>query len=407
MNSTSRTARHVARTAARCLTVVALALMSLGARSQSAQPIRLGGIFHLSGPAATFGLSNKTGAELAVKQINDAGGIGGRQVVLVVGDDKSDPTAAVTEVSRLISQEKVVAIIGSGISHVTMAFQPLVTQAKVLNISGSSLLMPLPQAPYSFASFSAMDTNIKAMVDYAVKTHGAKTFALLGNNGSNSKLSVDAMKKELESRRLTITGIQEYAIAARDMVPQLLDLRGKNPDVLFLFSSLGADTGNVHKGLAQLNWSPKVIGDIGTGYASEGAIAAAGGKEAFRNTVALNFKAFTYCPGDPTPTRTSRLAEQLKQFAPDVAPKLALATAGMHYDAVNLFKAAVEGSAGKTDGPTLAAWIESNTGKYKGIVFTDSASSSTHFLSGLPDLAMMHIETSRPDDRMMLRADCK
>lgn len=84
-------------------------------------PLRIGYLADFSGPLAEFGPAIQTGVDLAVKHINEAGGVHGMPVEVVVGDDQTDPTAATEEARRLIEVEGVSAIVGPLASGVTIA----------------------------------------------------------------------------------------------------------------------------------------------------------------------------------------------------------------------------------------------------------------------------------------------
>lgn len=102
-------------------------------------PLRIGYLADFSGPLAEFGPAIQTGVELALKHINDAGGVHGLPVELVIGDDQTDPTAATEEARRLIEVEGVSAIVGPLASGVTIAVaESVAVPAGVVVISPSA-----------------------------------------------------------------------------------------------------------------------------------------------------------------------------------------------------------------------------------------------------------------------------
>lgn len=98
------------------------------------EPIRLGGVFPLSGRHYDLGVSGRNGATLAVEELNAAGGIGGRPLLFLVKDDEQEPEAARRAVQALVDQG-VVAIVGHMTSAMTEATQPLADRAEVLMVS--------------------------------------------------------------------------------------------------------------------------------------------------------------------------------------------------------------------------------------------------------------------------------
>src|SRR5262245_13573302 len=93
--------------------------------------ILIGEVGSLTGGEATFGTSTRDGIDLAVKQINDAGGIKGKKIRVLVMDDQSKPEEAATAVTKLITQDKVQAIIGEVASSRSLAMAPIAQSYKV------------------------------------------------------------------------------------------------------------------------------------------------------------------------------------------------------------------------------------------------------------------------------------
>ena len=105
----------------------------------SDQPLKIGFLADFSGPLAEFGPAIQTGVELAIKHLNDAGGVLGQDVVLVIGDTSLDPTQATEEARRLIEVEGVHAIVGPLASSITLAVaESVATPAGVPVISPSA-----------------------------------------------------------------------------------------------------------------------------------------------------------------------------------------------------------------------------------------------------------------------------
>src|SRR3989440_828888 len=102
-------------------------------------PITIGAVLPLTGEAAHWGIPARTGAELAVHEINAAGGIGGRSLALVVGDDRCNPAEGVLAFNTIMASAKPpVAVLGAVCSSVTLALAPLAESRKVVLISPAS-----------------------------------------------------------------------------------------------------------------------------------------------------------------------------------------------------------------------------------------------------------------------------
>jgi len=107
-------------------------------------------------------------------------------------------------------------------------------------------------------------------------------------------------------------------------------------------------------------------------------------------------KSWTYCPNDPMGGgELVKFKERLKADTGDTFSKLAPNYSAWTYDAVYMFKAAIEG-AKTVDGPTLTKWIEQNSSKVKGISGSFAASPSNHFVFSDPNAIGMVAETDKP-----------
>ena len=104
-------------------------------RTFAAEPIKIGAIFSVTGPASFLGEPEKNTAKMLEEEINKAGGLLGRPVEIVAYDDESDPTKAVTAIDRLIKMDNVVAIVGPSTTGSTLAVAPKAEAAKIPLIS--------------------------------------------------------------------------------------------------------------------------------------------------------------------------------------------------------------------------------------------------------------------------------
>ena len=109
----------------------AAAALAAGAASAQSPPIKLGAFFDLTGGGASAAEAGQFGTEIAVREINEKGVIGGRRIVTVVADTQTDATVGVGEMKRLVLQEKVDIIMGPVISQVVLASAPITKEGKV------------------------------------------------------------------------------------------------------------------------------------------------------------------------------------------------------------------------------------------------------------------------------------
>src|SRR5690554_2928749 len=103
------------------ISVVAIALGGCGKQAASTDEILIGEFVSLTGSTADFGITTRNGIDLALEEINKSGGLLGKKVKIVVLDDRSDPSEAKTAVTKLVMQNRVVAVLGEVASSRTLA----------------------------------------------------------------------------------------------------------------------------------------------------------------------------------------------------------------------------------------------------------------------------------------------
>ncbi|MBI3933536.1 MAG: ABC transporter substrate-binding protein, partial [Acidobacteria bacterium] len=120
------------------LCLAALAGIACSRQSEEANEIVIGEYGSLTGTTATFGLSTKNGIDLAIDEVNKAGGVLGKQIRVIVEDDQGRPEEAQTVVTKLITRDRVVALLGEVASSRSLAAAPVAQQNKIPMITPSS-----------------------------------------------------------------------------------------------------------------------------------------------------------------------------------------------------------------------------------------------------------------------------
>ncbi|MEH3033695.1 MAG: ABC transporter substrate-binding protein [Aeromicrobium erythreum] len=403
MNTTRRKV-----TAALAATGLALGLAACGGGSGSDEdgPIKIGAVFPLTGPAAPNGDWAKLGTEIAVEEINADGGIDGRKVEVVYGDDELDATKSVTEMNRVINQEKVDMVLGPLASDPVLATLSVLKSSQTPSIMGAGSEKVTPElAPYSFSWTMNATTQAQEMVKAAVKA-GAKSIAILNDGGTQGKTAASAMKKEIEKQGLKLAGTQEMSIQNTDVTPQLLSLKKNDPDHVLLFPVASTDTARVLEQAKQLNWDVPITGSYGTTFADT--VKKIAGPNAYENTNAITFSSFSACAAGDVPSSTADFVKKVRDFSAKRAKGASFDSVAQTYDAVYLLKAAVE-ETGSTDGPKIAEWIEKNAGTagkdLPTVNKTFTPSSTSHFLFGADALSLVDPGKS-VSDSVFQRAGC-
>jgi branched-chain amino acid transport system substrate-binding protein len=198
--------------------------------------IKIGEYGSLTGSEATFGHSTKNGVDLAIKEINDAGGIGGAKLEVVVEDDQSQAQEAATVVDKLLSQDNVAAVIGEVASSRSLAGGPKCQLAGVPMISPSSTNPEVTKkGDFIFRVCFIDPFQGTVMAKFVTQNLHAKTAAILRDVKSDysaglAKYFTDTFT-QLGGR---VVAEEAYSSGDTDFKPQLTSVKGKKPDVVFI-----------------------------------------------------------------------------------------------------------------------------------------------------------------------------
>ncbi len=405
MCRTSRLGR--AQAAIRFISISAFAAtIGLPAVAQTAnEPIKIGTLFSMTGFGAVVGASSMTALNMSLKDLNDAGGIMGRKVVVVSGDDQSDATIAVGEAKRLAFREKVDFVFGPAFGSLAIATVPVTTEAKIVQFTtaGAAELTPA-FGPYHFSNFSGVRAQAEAMIDIATRDLGSKAPALLTDTSANSKGVVVEVKNVLAQRGLKLFGEQAFEPRTPDMTPQILSLRAAKPDIILSVSGSGEDAGLILKTLKDVGWDVRVE-SIALAFLSTAALKVAG-PEAFEKAIGVTFKALTYCPSDALGASDfARFVTRIETFAPELKGKLAAPNALFTADQVSMVKAAVEATK-STDAAKISAWLEQSVGSVPTIMGKMQASKTEHIMLSSGSFVGVVRPDQKRADGLLQRAGC-
>ncbi len=221
---------------------IALPLVSCGGAG-GAQKIRIGVIAPMTGDVKTFGDSTKAGAEMAVAEWNAKGGVLGKQVEIVLGDDKNDPAEASNAATKLITQDKIKFIVGSVASKCSIPISEIANKNKVVQISGTSTNAKMTVDPwpggtrkeYVFRACFIDDFQGPAMARFAFETLGAKKAAVLYDNGNDYvKGLAETFKAGFEKLGGTVNVFEAYSINDTDFSALLTKVLADEPEILYL-----------------------------------------------------------------------------------------------------------------------------------------------------------------------------
>ena len=208
---------------------MALTLLTAGLAWGAAEPIKIGAVVRLS-IGAEHGIPSRRGVEMAVAEVNKAGGINGRPVELIVEDEKDSPAAAVNAVQKLINVDKVVAIVGPMTSGDMMAAGKIANDAKVVAISPTATTPKLSGYGASLCrGCSRIDKQAQVLTDYVVKTWKPKTVAIFFSNEPYGKGCADLFTKFFEKNNIKVVATESFMRGSRDFKAQLTKIKADQP----------------------------------------------------------------------------------------------------------------------------------------------------------------------------------
>lgn len=242
----------------------ALGVFSVNAGAAAAEaasePIRIGVMSYESAPQ---GLGNIQGIQLAADQINDAGGINGRPIKLYVLDTQGSATVAVRNFQRLVKEDKVVAVMGTWGSEVSLAVQPWASRFKIPFLVGTSgspeitrnVHADYEKNKYTFALIGNSVMEAEDICKFAkerLTPLGAKTAVLLDEDAQWTIELIKSEKECLPTAGIKILDVIKFANNTSDFSPIFNKIRSLNPNLII--------TGLSHTGLqATIQWSQQKV----------------------------------------------------------------------------------------------------------------------------------------------------
>ena len=203
----------------------------------AAAPIKIGGLFAVTGPAAFLGEPERNTAKMVVDEINKAGGVKGRKIELIVYDTAGDATKAVQLATRLIKDDKVVAIIGPSTTGETMAVIPVVEKEQIPLIScsaGSKITDPVKKWVFKTAQNDAL--AVGKIYEYLQKNKQTSVAILTVSDGFGSS-GREQLKAQASKHGITILSDDTYGPKDTDMTAQLTKIRGSHAQALIVWGT--------------------------------------------------------------------------------------------------------------------------------------------------------------------------
>jgi branched-chain amino acid transport system substrate-binding protein len=240
-------------------------------------PISLGVVTSLTGSQVAFGNAQQSGYELALAEINAAGGVAGHQLELIFVDDASNAEQAIIAAEQLVTNDKVPLILGSYSSSATFAMAGVLEGYQIPLIVSSAATDALTQQGYSwiFRINAPSSRFAETVFDFLDDLRGASTVAIIFESTDFGTSTARAAKEAADARGFEVVIYEAYSANATDLRPLLTAVKESQPEILFAVSYLD-DALLLIKQARELNLSPDLFVGGAAGFASQSFIDGAG-----------------------------------------------------------------------------------------------------------------------------------
>ena len=217
--------------------ILATVTVLFSATAFAAAPIKIGGLFAVTGPAAFLGEPERNSAIMVIDEINKAGGVKGHKLELVAYDTTGDATKAVQLATKLIKDDKVVAIIGPSTTGETMAVIPVVEKGQVPLIScsaGSKITDPVKKWVFKTAQNDSL--AVGKIFEYLQRSKQTNVSILTVSDGFGAS-GREQLKSQAARYGITIVSDDTYGPKDTDMTAQLTKIRGLHAQAIICWGT--------------------------------------------------------------------------------------------------------------------------------------------------------------------------
>ncbi|HEY4439059.1 MAG TPA: ABC transporter substrate-binding protein [Candidatus Elarobacter sp.] len=205
----------------------------------AAEPYVVGATVSESGPGASLGRPEADSMQMAVDEINKAGGVNGHPIQITILDDESNATTAVNNVRKLLDQ-KPIAILGSSLTQTSLAMIPVVQQAQIPMISYASsaqVIEPVADRHWVF-KMPITDYHTAQMMQGYMKKKGWTKVAVIYRNDDYGKTGLSHFKDAGKSFGFEVVDAEPIQANASDATTQLTHIKAANPQAIVVWTTL-------------------------------------------------------------------------------------------------------------------------------------------------------------------------
>ncbi len=219
------------------ISVAFLVILSGGCVKKDGKGIKIGAILPLTGDAAQWGIPPMKGAQLAVDEINNMGGINGKKILLKIEDDRCDPKDGVSAFKKLTMNKELKIIVGAVCSSVTLAVAPLAESNKILLISPASTNPTITEAgDYIFRIIPSDDLRGNIFAEYLYNDVKIKKVALLYINNEGGVGNRNSFERRFQELGGKIIFDESYEQGTKDIRTQLSKIKNSDAEAVLVVS---------------------------------------------------------------------------------------------------------------------------------------------------------------------------
>jgi branched-chain amino acid transport system substrate-binding protein len=352
------------------------------------EPILMGYLPALTGPSSSTGIGINRGVQLAVDEINAAGGIGGQQIEVIVRDTQSDPTKAVNGAAELAKAQKVSVILGPGNSGESLAVVPLLARSNMPQLHGCFVdtLTDPKKYPMCFRN-APTNTQIGAAANrYVIDVLKRKKVAIISDTTGYGVASLNTYVPMIKTQGGEVVYQSSIDAANPDLKAEFLRMQSAGVEAIMPWSVNAGFLSRIINTRGQLAWDVPIVGQttLGSGQTRD----LLEKPEYWAKVYPNNFRPVCYAPGGKLPDRTTAFVDRLKSAKIDMNDTL-LWWIAIGYDTVQMVAAGMK-SAG-TEPEQVVGYLNGLKG-YPGVNGDITFTPDQH--NGYPDDEIVMVEAN-------------
>lgn len=329
--------KRFAKTGYLLVLLICMALVAGCSDGAGKGDIKIGMVYELTGSTASYGTSAANGAKLAFKEVNAAGGVLGKQLQIITADNKGEPSESANAMTKVITQDRVVAVTGFTVSSCGIAGSVVAEDNKIPFVAAATVNPKVTMDErtgkvknYTFRACFIDSFQGTVAANFALTSLKAKNAAILIDNSSDYSKGLSAVFKDVfTAKGGQVVAEQAYLQKDQDFKSTLTAIKAQNPEMIYI-PGYYEDVGKIIKQARELGITVPILG--GDAWDSP-KLAELGGAQALNNTFFTNF----YSVEDKNPVSNAFIEAYKKEYG-----QLPDSMAAMGYDAANLLVDAIK-----------------------------------------------------------------